>query len=471
VTLAQIAMLVVLAAVLGRLRAGRQLALLAASTVVLFWLQPAQPIASLSFWLPVGTVTLTAVCWLITAEPDSRAWRPNRPAVAVIGVIILVFALVPGLALRLNPMLAVPSLSRVLPVLVTILALTALLWRWKIPADTAIAAAALVILVVFVIIKSPRLLSLALQWWEGLPLGTDVASEIPFAWLGYSYVAFRLLHTLRDRQTGRLPSLGLGEYINYVIFFPAFAAGPIDRVQRFVSDLRSPLALTSEDWVESGTRLVLGLFKKLVLADLLAVIAFNDLLVEYVRRPGWMWIFLYAYAFRIFLDFSGYTDIAIAMGRMLGVRLPENFASPYLKPNITLFWNSWHMSLTQWFRSYVFNPLARWMRTPPKRLPEWSAVLISQLVTMVLIGLWHGITWSFALWGLWHGVGLFVHNRWSWFVRSRLQNYKPSPTMSRLSGAAGVLITFHFVSLGWLFFGLSTPELTWRAFRLLFGGA
>ena len=149
-------------------------------------------------------------------------------------------------------------------------------------------------------------------------MGTDVAPEIPFAWLGYSYVAFRLLHTLRDSQTGRLPALSLGEYVNYVIFFPAFTAGPIDRVERFVSDLRSPLNLTNDDWVEAGTRLVMGLFKKLVLADLLAVMAFNDLLVQYVRRPGWMWVFLYAYAFRIFLDFSGYTDIAIAIGSAAG---------------------------------------------------------------------------------------------------------------------------------------------------------
>ena len=117
----------------------------------------------------------------------------------------------------------------------------------------------------------------------------------------------------------------------------------------------------------AGTRLVIGLFKKFVLADLLAVISFNDLLVDYVRRPGWMWVFLYAYAFRIYFDFSGYTDMAIGMGRLLGVRLPENFAAPYLKPNIALFWNSWHMSLTQWFRSYVFNPLARWLRTPPRQ--------------------------------------------------------------------------------------------------------
>ena len=91
------------------------------------------------------------------------------------------------------------------------------------------------------------------------------------------------------------------------------------------------------------------------------------------------------------------------------------------------------------------------------------------VTTMLLIGLWHGISWSFALWGLWHGMGLFVHNRWAGLVRSRWPTLTLSPTMSRLSSALGVLITFNFVSLGWLFFGLSTPELAWRAFRLLLG--
>ena len=102
-------------------------------------------------------------------------------------------------------------------------------------------------------------------------------------------------------------------------------------------------------------------------------------------------------------------------------------------------------------------------------MPEWSAVLVTQLVTMLLIGLWHGITWSFALWGLWHGVGLFVHNRWAGFVRSQWPSLALSRTLCRVSGVLGALVTFNFVSLGWLFFGLSTPELVWRAFRLLLG--
>src|SRR5512141_1685286 len=107
------------------------------------------------------------------------------------------------------------------------------------------------------------------------------------------------------------------------------------------------------------------------------------------------------------------------MGRLMGIRLPENFAAPYLKPNLSQFWNSWHMTLTQWFRSYFFNPLTRALQSSRRPLPTWLMILVTQLNTMILIGLWHGITPGFAIWGAWHGVGLFIHNRWADFMRPR----------------------------------------------------
>lgn len=140
--------------------------------------------------------------------------------------------------------------------------------------------------------------------------------------------------------------MNLGEYVNYVIFFPSFTAGPIDRAERFVQELRTPIALADQDWLEAGKRFFLGMFKKFVIADLLALIAINEMLVNQVHSAAWMWFFLYMYSLRIYFDFSGYTDVAIGLARVMGVRLPENFASPYFKPNLTLFWNSWHMTLT-----------------------------------------------------------------------------------------------------------------------------
>jgi D-alanyl-lipoteichoic acid acyltransferase DltB (MBOAT superfamily) len=182
-----------------------------------------------------------------------------------------------------------------------------------------------------------------------------------------------------------------------------------------------------------------------------------------------MWVILYAYAFLIYFDFSGYTDVAIGLGMLMGIRLPENFNRPYLQHNLTQFWNTWHMTLAQWFRAYYFNPLTRSLRASPRHIPVQWIIFIGQFSTMVLIGLWHGVTWNFAIWGAWHGLGLFAHNRWNEFVRVRLGQQPLQPRTQRLLGVGGILLTFNFVALGWVWFSLPTPELSLRVFSVLFG--
>jgi D-alanyl-lipoteichoic acid acyltransferase DltB (MBOAT superfamily) len=179
-----------------------------------------------------------------------------------------------------------------------------------------------------------------------------------------------------------------------------------------------------------------------------------------------MWLIVYAYAFQIFFDFSGYTDIAIALGRLIGVRLPENFAAPYLKSNLSQFWNSWHMTLTQWFRAYYFNPLTRALRTSKWKLPTPFVIFITQVSTMLLIGLWHGIAWNFVFWGAWHGIGLFIQNRWSEFAHLHIAPRVSSQLGQKALEVLGVLLTFHYVAVGWVFFVLR-PELTWRVLAVL----
>jgi D-alanyl-lipoteichoic acid acyltransferase DltB (MBOAT superfamily) len=258
----------------------------------------------------------------------------------------------------------------------------------------------------------------------------------------------------------------LAEYVVYVIFFPAVSAGPIDRIERFLTDLRAPSRLLANDLGEAGQRLILGLFKKFVVADTLALVALNATNALQVQTSAWAWVLLYAYAFQIYFDFSGYTDIAIGMGRLLGVKLPENFNTPYLKSNLTQFWNSWHITLTQWFRAYFFNPLTRAWRSSG---PAWPAELIifsTQLATMVLIGMWHGVTWTFAVWGVWHGLGLFIQNRWSGWARARFATV--SPGWQNVLNVGGVLLTFHFVALGWVFFALPSLSTCAHFFRILF---
>jgi D-alanyl-lipoteichoic acid acyltransferase DltB (MBOAT superfamily) len=326
------------------------------------------------------------------------------------------------------------------------------------------------ILLLFLILKTEAW-GQAVSAWLRARTGQDIglASPLDLGWLGLSYVAFRLLHTLRDRMTGRLPALSLREYITYVIFFPAFTAGPIDRVQRFVQDLRNGNHREAESLIQGGERIVVGVFKKFVLADSLALIALNARNVAQANTAGHVWLLLYAYSFQIFLDFSGYTDIAIGLGRLLDIKLPKNFSRPYLKENLTIFWNSWHITLAQWFRAYFFNPLTRAIRASRARLPVPLIIVAGQLSTMCLIGLWHGVTWNFLAWGAWHGVGLFIHNRWSDWMRARLGGRISRPGLQRLGQVVGVLLTFHFVTLGWVWFALPTPSQSLQVFAKLVG--
>jgi D-alanyl-lipoteichoic acid acyltransferase DltB (MBOAT superfamily) len=316
-----------------------------------------------------------------------------------------------------------------------------------------------------VILKTETLTQAASQVLRSLSgQNPNLATPYDIRWLGFSYIAFRLLHTLRDRINGRLPEVSLRDFLTYTIFFPALTAGPIDKIQRFVKDLEQDFTLNAEQLLESGIRILTGIFIKFAVADTLALFALNETNSLQTESSLWMWVLTYAYAFRIYFDFAGYTHIAIGIGMLFGMQLPENFNQPYLKPNLTQFWNSWHMTLAQWFRAYFFNPFTRALRERKVRIPV--IILFGQLGTMVLIGLWHGVTWNFVIWGLWHGLGLFIHNRWAEFnkTRSVIKNQK-------LANLLGILITFHYVLLGWVWFALPTLDQALRTFIIMFGGS
>jgi alginate O-acetyltransferase complex protein AlgI len=445
--------------------------LMIASILAIYWLQPATPIRHLDFWLPTACLILTILTWILTRPNEAPDLRSNLNAGLVIAVVILLI----GLTRYLGPVCCLtptrpPALYLIFIVLVAVALICILAMRFGTGRVAWIYGSIIVILVLFVLQKFDplaELVSMGIRYINAQPV--NLASSIDIRWLGFSYVAFRLMHTLRDRVNGKLPDLSLTEYITYVIFFPAFTAGPIDRVQRFIQDLRQPFHLTYDATLLGGKRILLGVFSKFVLADGLALIALNSSNSSQVNSTGWLWVMLYAYALRILFDFSGYTDIAIGMGQLLGIHLPENFDRPYSKQNLTLFWNSWHMTLAQWFRAYFFNPLTRALRTDPRNIPLPLIIFIGQLSTFILIGLWHGITWNYAIWGAWHGLGLFIHNRWSDLIRSKVGILDSRPHLKRLVGISGIVVTFHYVCLGWVWFALSTPAQSWNTFLKLFG--
>jgi alginate O-acetyltransferase complex protein AlgI len=177
---------------------------------------------------------------------------------------------------------------------------------------------------------------------------------------------------------------------------------------------------------------------------------------------------LYVFAFSLYCDFSGFVDIAIGTAQLLGIHLPENFDRPYTRGSLAQFWQSWHITLSNWLRTYIFLPLSRaLLRTRLKRLPL-LIVLIANLITMSLIGLWHGLTLNFLVWGLWHAVGLFIHKIFADRTR-RLQLGWKNTWKARAFHVFSVALTFHFVLLGWVFFAMPSFEDSLRYLALMFG--
>ena len=468
--LTQIAASILAALLVGAVTRGawRTYSLLVLSVLAVYWFQPAIPLRSFDFWLPSLSLTLVILIWFITSQ--AGAWKSRQNLIGlsiIIGIATLIdlsrYIFSDPLLLATTPPQFIQYFIFIIIGTVIILALT----RLSRTTAWTLSFSIILLLAILIVLKSPTLslqTSIFFRTLAHRPI--DNASALDLRWLGFSYIAFRLIHILRDKQLGRLPELTLPEFATYVVFFPSLSAGPIDRAERFAKDLQNEFILTQDETLLAGQSIVIGLFKKFVIADALAYIALNDALATQVHSTGWMWIHLYAYAFQIYFDFSGYTDIAIGIARLVGIKLPENFAAPYTKSNLTQFWNSWHMTLTQWIRSYFFNPFNRWIRGY-KSIPSWTMILIGQLATMLLIGLWHGITFNFILWGAWHGLGLFLQNHWSDFAKTRF-----TTTNSRLQTAmqiGGILLTFHFVALGWVFFALSQPVLSLQVFMKLFG--
>jgi len=467
----------------------RTWALFVGSVVVIYWLQPALPIRYSGYILPTVTLGLTVAVWWFTRLPDDPAQQAtlgqDRIALGVMA------ALVVGISLTrlVEPeyrLIATrpPDPWLVIAALLSIgVASAGIAWLLRGRNQRCVLTVCILLIAgLFVLLKTGALAAVVSRVWRGFA-GQDasLASVTDLNWLGFSYVAFRLIHTLRERQTRQLPVLSLREYVTYVIFFPSFTAGPIDRAERFAQDLRALPAIVGMDagrWTMGLARIMLGLFQKFVLADSLAQgVSLNAVNAAQVNAAGWLWMLLYGYALRLFFDFSGYSDIAIGLGVLFGIRLPENFERPYFRTSITAFWQSWHITLSNWARFYVFLPLSRWMLVPehqplgfPRGKPSPTLIVfIAQLATMIVIGLWHGVAFNFVIWGMWHAVGLFIHKQWSDRTRKWYRSLNDKPWRKRLWSALTWFVTFQYVALGWVWFALPDTTQAARTFMRLFG--
>jgi len=223
----------------------------------------------------------------------------------------------------------------------------------------------------------------------------------------------------------------------FVAFFPQLVAGPIVRAVDFLPQLHRESKLKPSEFHLAILLILQGLFKKIVLADLLAKLMVDDVF----SRPGDFgavdqWLALYGYAFQIYNDFSGYSDIAIGSAMLLGFKLPENFNRPYVAKDIREFWSRWHISLSTWLRDYLYIPMGG----------SRHGILRTRfnlMVTMLLGGLWHGASMNFVLWGFYHGVLL---------VAAHHLAVKAKPSGGRIGDLVRMIGCFHLVLFGWLLF-------------------
>jgi alginate O-acetyltransferase complex protein AlgI len=437
----------------------RRWLLLVTSVITLFWLSSTGPTAGYTFVLPALTIGLTILVWWFTRPADTDR-RETLYTLGITAVVLLIAAYV------IAAQAVIPS------VIVLLIAggIGAVISRGEQRPQWSVLALIAGIVAIFVMLKTPAINTQIAGILTGPP-DPDNATPAPFVWLGFSYIAFRLLHVLLDWRSGRLQAVSLREMLTYITFFPALAAGPIDRVERFAADYRDVDGISSDVSVlqASAERIALGTVKKFIVADTIARLTFGSIAIDNLASPLAGWIILYVYGFQLYLDFSGYTDIAIGIGMLLGIRLPENFDQPYLKQNIAAFWQSWHITLSNWARFYIFSPLSRYLLKRQSRPPMQIIVFAAQLSTMLVIGLWHGVSWPFVVWGLWHGIGLFIHKVWSDRTRQTYLQLQSGSWQKRAWTAAGWFITFQFVMLGWVWFAIPDVNNALGFMGTLFG--
>jgi D-alanyl-lipoteichoic acid acyltransferase DltB (MBOAT superfamily) len=268
--------------------------------------------------------------------------------------------------------------------------------------------------------------------------------------LGISFITFQKIAYLVDSYLGLTRGYGFRDFCLFVSFFPQLIAGPIVHHSELMPQFRRPVAGPDwEDWAVGITLFGIGLGKKVLIADRVAALAnpvFNAAAAGTTPSFGVAWLGTLNYALQIYFDFSGYSDMALGLGRLFGIRLPLNFNSPYKAANIADFWRRWHMTLSRFLRDYLYIPMGGNRKGRARRY-------VNLMATMLLGGLWHGAGWTFVVWGGLHGIYLSIYHAWQdWRVRPGAVKVLPS-TIGIWSGR---IATFFVVIVAWVFFRSET---------------
>ena len=264
--------------------------------------------------------------------------------------------------------------------------------------------------------------------------------------IGISFYTFQIISYEVDVYKGKIKaSKNLLEFMTYVFLFPQLIAGPIVRYENINKELKSR-KVTFEDFSNGVNRFIIGLFKKVVIANNIGELC-NTLVGSDEVSVLLYWILGISYMLQIYFDFSGYSDIAIGIGKMIGFKFPENFNYPYIADSVTNFWRRWHMTLSSWFRDYVYIPLGGNRVSTLKHIRNI-------FIVWILTGLWHGASWNFIIWGLYFGIILII------------EKYFLNKVLEKLPKVIRIIYTLFIVMISFIIF--SSDNLS-SAFTIIKG--
>ena len=305
------------------------------------------------------------------------------------------------------------------------------------------------LILLFSVRNYPLVQSWLANWWDN----TLDKHFLSVEKLGLSYILFRIIHWLVESYRGTLRSRNFLTYLNYLFFFPTFMAGPIDTFNNFHYWTTTTHVRFNRRMLLAGVgRIFIGAVKALLIVPLIKPYAVDfEVLLPQFGPWGAVCTAALLYSLYIYIDFSGYCDMAIGMAYMMGVRTPENFNNPYFSTNISEFWKRWHITFSTFLKIYVFKPVISLLNRLPIAKYRMMVSVIAYLVTFFVCGLWHGSTLNFVLWGLWHGIGLSLYKLFTYG--------KPVKPLTTPRKVAGICATFLFVTVGWIFFNYPVDKL------------
>ena len=280
--------------------------------------------------------------------------------------------------------------------------------------------------------------------------------------LGISYLTFRSVGMIIELRDGVLKDFNLWEFLRFMLFMPTFSSGPIDRFKRFNQDYENiPERDELLDMLEQSVQyIMLGFLYKFILAHILGSMILPPLKQYAVQMGG---IFnlptlgvMYVFGLDLFFDFAGYSMFALAISNLMGIKSPINFNKPFVSRDLKEFWNRWHMSLSFWFRDFVFMRLVTVLIRNKVFKNRNTTSSVAYIINMLVMGFWHGVTWYYIAYGLFHGLGLVINDAW---VRKKKtvnkerkkKNLPPLPD-NKWTQAVGMFITFNVVMFSFLIF-------------------